>query len=251
MLSELGGVAAFLLAAAAVCLLPGAACVLAFRPARRGLTHVDALCLSLLASIVVAQVITSVSVLAHLPLPRVSRGVLVVAACVVVFHRRGWFDFRLKDWTDRLFLGGSLALGLLVLPAEPTFLFEDQIHVSVMRRLMALVHPSLSNLYMLPGVVYTYPLPGLHGLVAAVGSLADVDPIFAYAKMRSVWTIGTLLIYYRLGATLFGGSQLYRRCSAVILLLLTLNGNLSKLPGFYAGQMTTVPHVSKEEELAN
>ncbi len=243
-MTDLITVLSFLLAAAAVCVLPGAACVLAFRPARLRPTLLDALCFSLLSSVVVAQISVSVAILAHVPLPRVTRIVVAAAACVVFLLRRRGFDARLPDWADRVFLAGAFCLGLLVLPAVQTFPFEDQIHVSVIRRLVAIDSPSLSNIYLLPGIVYTYPLPGLHGVVAGVASLARVDPIYAYAKMRFVWTIATLLIYYRLGAVLFGGSPLYRRCAAVALLALTLNGNLSKLSGFYAGQMTTVPHAS-------
>jgi hypothetical protein len=242
--TDLIPVVTFLLAAAAVCVLPGAACVLAFRPARLRPTLIDALGLSMLASIVVAQVMTSVAILAHLPLARVTQVVVALSVGMVLLRWRRGFASGLPDWADRLFLAGTVLIAVLVLPASQTFPFEDQIHVSVIRRLMVLDAPTLSNIYLLPDIVYTYPLPGLHGIVASVASLAGLDPIFAYAKMRFVWTVATLLIYYRLGAVLFGGSLLYRRCSAVALLALTLNGTLSKLAGFYAGQMTTVPHVS-------
>lgn len=243
-LTDLIPALSFLLAAAAVCVLPGAACVLAFRPKRLKPTLIDALCLSVLSSVVVAQIITSLAILAHLPLGRVTQFLVAASAGAVWLFRRHGFVARRTDWADRLFLAGAISLGLLVLPAIQTFPFEDQIHVSVIRRLVALESPSLSNIYLLPGIVYTYPLPGLHGIVASVASLAGVDPIYAYAKMRFVWTVATLLIYYRLGALLFGGSRLYRGCAAAALLALTLNGNLSKLSGFYAGQMTTVPHAS-------
>ena len=49
---------------------------------------------------------------------------------------------------------------------------EDQIHVAIARRLSQLDSPRLDNLYVTPGIVYTYPFPGTHyfmGLIARAG----------------------------------------------------------------------------------
>ena len=51
---------------------------------------------------------------------------------------------------------------------SPVEWFEDQVHAAIVRRLSVLADPRLDNVYFTPGIVYTYPFPGIHYFMALV-----------------------------------------------------------------------------------
>ena len=58
---------------------------------------------------------------------------------------------------------------------SPVSWYEDQVHVAIVRRLSELASPRLDNIYVTPGIVYTYPFPGTHYFMALVAKLSDID----------------------------------------------------------------------------
>jgi len=76
---------------------------------------------------------------------------------------------------------------LLYVEGSPYSNGEDYLHLSVIRRLAMKRDPALDNIYFVPGVIYTYPFPGIHYLNALVSKLGGTDPIFVYHKLRFLW----------------------------------------------------------------
>ena len=54
----------------------------------------------------------------------------------------------------------------------------------------------IDNLYVAPGVVYTYPFPGALYLMALTARLGDIDPLFLYHKLRFFWGPAALVMLY-------------------------------------------------------
>ena len=81
---------------------------------------------------------------------------------------------------------------------------EDQIHAAIARRLGALDAPRLDNLYVTPGIVYTYPFPGIHYFIGLIARLGDIDPLFLYHKLRFFWGLAVLLMIHLAARAVFG-----------------------------------------------
>src|SRR6185503_9996693 len=120
---------------------------------------------------------------------------------------------------------------------------EDAIHVAIVRRLRFLDAPSLHNIYVVPNVVYTYPFPGTHYLMAAISHVADLDPLFVYHKLRALWGFAALTLLYACARCLFE-SQRMALASALVAVLLVANGSFAGVPNFYWGQLAPYSHAS-------
>lgn len=244
----ISGPATFLrltIAAALVFILPGVTVVLACRPLRLP-SLLDTLAIGATVSLVLMQIVTGVSILGHIAFPEVVitfEFLAVIGLGLVLIFRRS--VAQRFDTTDIALLAGCLLVAGILYPLTPLFArSEDQIHVAVIRRLVSLAVPQLDNIYMIPNLVFWYPVPGLQGAVAAVAVLSGTDPIVAYAKLRGFWSLLTLLLTSRLAVLLFGGQKPLRVATGLTLVLFALNGTLSDVPFFYMSQMTSVSHPS-------
>ena len=162
----------------AVGLVPGMLCLLlAGVPARASLLEVAALGIAL--SFAIVQVFTIVILLLHIP---VAGAAAVLAwgcagASLVAAWRERRVPGRVSVGREEVVLGGLILLlaALLYLRGSPVVSAEDQIHIGVIRRLSYLTRPALDNFYVTPGLVYTYPFPGLHVFLALVARQAERD----------------------------------------------------------------------------
>ena len=198
-------------AAFLVALLPGLALVLAWRPSSR-LTAVEALALGAAANLGLVQLLTIGAIGLHLP---VSVILLVMAlGTVALLLGLAWRGGSgpLVVWPHQVAF-----LLLLLAPAAAAYVLgtpftyatgEDGTHVAVVRRLALLQAPAIDNLYWAPGVVYTYPFPATHYLIALVARVADLDPLFVYRKIRFLWALEAQLFLFAAAKMLFRSERL-------------------------------------------
>lgn len=197
--------AAFLVAA-----LPGVALVLLLRPSGRQ-SLLDLLALGLASNLALVQLLTVLAISLHLPTRQV-----LLAATAASFAALGLTALwpgpgRVTAW------GHELALaGLLLVPAFCAYLLgtpytytagEDGTHIAIVRRLALLEAPAIDNIYWAPGIVYTYPFPSTHYLLALVSQAADLDPMFVYRKIRFLWAFEAQLFLYAAARRVFGSEK--------------------------------------------
>ena len=87
---------------------------------------------------------------------------------------------------------------------SPFDVYEDQVLAAIVRRLSALDAPRLDNLYVAPGIIYTYPFPGALYFMALIARLGDIDPLFVYHKLRFFWGPAALVMLYLAARAVFG-----------------------------------------------
>jgi len=233
-------------AALTVGLVPGALCLLASGLAPQ-VSLLETAALGIALSLAIAQGFTMVILLLHVP---VAGAVVVLAvACVA--------GGLLVTWRQWRALGGvtvgreELALGALILllacllyvRGSPVISGEDRIHAGVIRRLGSLPRPALDNFYIAPGVVYTYPFPGAHVLIAMVGRLADLDALFVYRKLRFFWGAAALLFVYAAARVALRRRDLAFVSGATAWLLVAA-GAFSEVPKYLWAQLAPYSHVS-------
>ena len=232
-----------LLAGLAVAVFPGACIVLAWRP-RRDITVLEFAALGIAASLILVQALTVGAIVLHQPID----AMLAVLAMVALAHaaaaglRRGIVvRFPRSEWM----LAGAIAFvaASLYVAGSPYGSTEDAIHVAIVRRLRFLDAPSLHNVYPVPDVVYTYPFPGTHYLMAAISRLADLDPLFVYHKLRALWGAAALTLLYA-GARCVFDSRAMAMSSALVATVLVANGSFAGVPNFYWGQLAPYSHAS-------
>jgi hypothetical protein len=98
--------------------------------------------------------------------------------------------------------------------------------------------------YIVPNIIYTYPFPGLHYLVALVSSASGLDPILVYHKLRFLWGVGALLFVYAGASLLFPGAPRLAFASTWVAVLFVLAGSFADVPGFYWAQLVPFTHIS-------
>jgi hypothetical protein len=202
---RLGG-AAFLIA-----FLPGLSLVLAWKPSSR-LTAIEALALGAAANLGLVQLLTIAAIGLHLPanviLMVLAFGTLALLVSLAWRGRSG----HLAVWPHQV---GFLVL--LLVPAAAAYVLgtpftyatgEDGTHVSVVRRLALLQAPAIDNIYWAPGVVYTYPFPATHYLIALISRVADLDPLFVYRKIRFLWALEAQLFLFAAAKMVFRSERL-------------------------------------------
>jgi hypothetical protein len=240
-----GAAVKVIVATIAVGVLPGAVASLLWRP-RATLGLLEWLAISIALSFGIVHLMTTGMVILHGGVPTASIVLLVALATGLVallFTRRD---------SMRVSVGIDDALGLVVLivlavclyaQGSPVAEWEDQIHAAIVRRLAALDHLTLDNLYLTPHVVYTYPFPSTHAFMAFVADIGHIDPLFVYHKIRFFWGPAAVLMIY-LGATsVFGG----RGIAAAALLtaaVLALTGVFGSVGESYWAQLATFSHAS-------
>jgi hypothetical protein len=120
---------------------------------------------------------------------------------------------------------------------------EDQIHLAIARRLSELESPRLDTLYVTPGIVYTYPFPGIHYFIGLIARLGEIDTLFLYHKLRFFWGLAVLLMIHLAARAVFGLRGV-AAASAVTAAVLVWSGVFAM--GFTTGWGHLVPysHVS-------
>jgi hypothetical protein len=147
-------------------------------------------------------------------------------------------------WPELAWWAGVLGLAaFLYVEGAPYRLGEDFLHVGVIRRLAELPDPAIDNIYFAPGVIYTYPFPGIHYLIALISRWGDVDPLFAYHKLRFFWGPIALAMVAVIGRQLFGSMTWGLACGATALAFV-VTGTFAEVEGFFWGQLTPFSHAS-------
>ncbi len=232
------------LASLAVAVLPGVMIVLAWRP-RRDITLLELAALGIATSLIVVQGVTIAAIVLHQPIGMMLAvlGLIALAHAVPAIIRRRDVVVRFprSEWV----LASALAsvAACLYVTGSPYGSTEDAIHVAIVRRLRFLDTPALDNLYVVPNVVYTYPFPGTHYLMAAVSRLADLDPLFVYHKLRALWGLAALTLLYACARCVFE-SRAMAQASALVAIALVANGSFAGVPNFYWGQLAPYSHAS-------
>lgn len=194
------------LASLAIGVVPGALGVLAWRP-RDEIGVLEWLGFGIVVSFGIVQLLTVLAISAHVS-PAVTLGLLgaacMLAAFFVVTRRNG-----------RVVVSGDEALVLLLVSAMACTLYltgapvdsaEDQIHAGIARRLSQLPNPGFDNVYVTPGIVYTYPFPGTHYFMGLISRLGDIDTLFLYHKIRFFWAFAGVLIISLASRAVFGSA---------------------------------------------
>jgi hypothetical protein len=229
----------------AVAILPGALLSLLWRP-RAALGLLEWLAISIALSLGLVHLMTTGIIILHVGVPRASVLLLVALAmgCVALLFTR-------HD-AMRVSVGRDDVMGLIVLvvlavclyiQGSPVFDWEDQVHVSVVRRLAALDRLTLDNFYLTPHVVYTYPFPSTHAFMAFVTHIGNVDALFVYHKIRFFWGPAAVLMIY-VGALAVFGTRMLALTSLLTGAVLTITGVFAVVEGSYWGQLATFSHAS-------
>lgn len=184
--------------------VPGALITVLWR-VRSQLHALELLGFGIALSFGVVHLLTIVAVSIHASPNSILIG-LVLASFVMVVRA-----VRAPSITVIFTIDELIVLGLLVAVAVPLYVqgspfdaYEDQVLVSIMRRLSELQAPRIDNLYVAPGVVYTYPFPGTLYLMALTARLGDIDPLFLYHKLRFFWGPAALTMLYLAARYVFG-----------------------------------------------
>ena len=227
-------------------LVPGALCLLASGLAKQ-LSLLEVAALGVALSLAIAQGSTMVVLLLHVPVT--TAAVALAAGCLGGGLLVAWRERRRRGGVpvgrEELALGALILLvaALLYVRGSPVVSGEDRIHAGVIRRLGSLPRPALDNFYIAPGVVYTYPFPGAHGLIAMAGRLADLDPLFVYRKLRFFWSAAALLIIYATARVVLRRRDLAFVSGATAWLLVAV-GAFSEVPKYLWAQLAPYSHVS-------
>ena len=163
---------------------------------------------------------------------------------VAAFRRRG-------NETRIVTSGGEVALACAVLllgaalyvAGSPFDTTEPRVHISLVRRLVNLASPTPYTLYVTPEVVYTYPFPGTHYLLALMSRAGDIDPLFLYYKTRAIWGMAAVTMLYGCVRALFGNPRL-AIASAFVAVGLVANGAFGAVANFSWAQLAPLSHAS-------
>lgn len=169
---------------------------------------------------------------------------LLTVACTTVILVRGR-EVRVEVPREELALGLGFAILSVFLYAEgaPYNGVEDNVHVGIVRRLAFLQAPAINNIYSVPDVVYTYPYPGTHYVMALMARLSGLDALFVYHKLRVLWGPWALILIYGLAWRIFC-SRPIAFASAATALVLVLNGGFANVKNFFWAQVVPYSHAS-------
>ena len=235
--------AAFKVIAATVALgvVPGALLTLLWRP-RAELRLLELIGFGIAFSFGIVQALTILAVSLHLGPPTILAfaGAGIVVMSVVVIRRRSGHLVITPD--ELIVLFPILLLGIpLYIQGSPFGVYEDQVLAALVRRLSALDAPRLDNLYVAPGIVYTYPFPGVLYFMGLVARLGDIDPLFVYHKLRFFWGPAALVMLYLAARAVFGYGAV--ACAvALAALVFICTGVFAMVPEFPAWWGQLVPY---------
>jgi hypothetical protein len=183
--------------------VPGAMATLAWRP-RPVLSAMQVAGFGLALSFGAAQILIILAVTLHLS-ATLSLAMLLTAVVLMAGH-----VLQRASGTVTISPDDGIAFCLLIvlgsclyLVGAPLDATEDQIHSAIVRRLGEVASPRLDNLYLTPGMVYTYPFPGTHYFMTLVARLGDIDPLFVYYKLRFFWGTTAIALLYLIAWAVF------------------------------------------------
>jgi hypothetical protein len=224
--------------------VPGALIASVWRP-RAQLTLLEMVGFGIAFSFGIVQLLTILAVTTHLGSHIILAGGAVGLAMIAVVAIRKNAAAVILPLDELIVLIPILVLAVpLYLQGSPFDAYEDQVLVSIVRRLSVLDQPRLDNLFPTPGVVYTYPFPGALYFMSLVARLADVDAMFVYHKLRFFWGPAALVMVNLAARAVFGYASV---ATAVTLTatILVATGTFAMVDGFpsWWGQLTPYSYV--------
>ncbi len=229
----------------AVTIVPGALLVLLCRP-RPQLTMLELAGFGLAVTLGLVQLLTILAISIHVG-TGVVLGILLIGSILIAIRTLRAGAPTVAITLDEVIVVAALALlgFFLYRLGSPVDWFEDQVHVAIVRRLSALAAPQLDTIYFTPGVVYTYPFPGTHYLMALVATISEMDALFVYHKLRFFWGPAALVMLYLAARLVFGGSGI-ATAVAVTAAVFVFSGTFAMVPGFSSGwgQLAPFSHAS-------
>lgn len=234
-----------LTATVAVGVVPGALATMIWRP-RRALTLLEVIGFGIAISFGLVHLLAIFAVSAHVG-ASITVGMLAVGSTLMAI-RTIWRPSGLVVITLDELLVLSLLLALSVFLynlGSPVTWWEDQVHVALVRRLSELASPRLDNVYVTPGLVYAYPIPGTHYFMALVARLSDLDALFVYHKLRFFWGPVALVMLHLAARAVFGPRGIASGVT-ITATALVCSGAFAMVPGFDLGwgQLATFSHAS-------
>jgi hypothetical protein len=227
-------------AALTVGFVPGALVVVAVRPCA-GLTLLEVFGMGVALSLGWVQLATVISLTLHIPVSAMAvawAGASAAAAAVLAVRRPPDPSWAVRLDAREAVIGGSLLTlaAPLYLKGAPFLTWDDQVHAALVRRLAYVRHPALDNLHFLPNLVFTYPFPGTHFLMALVSQLGGIDALFVYHKLRFFWGVVALTFLYLIARRVFEDSRL-AFVVAMPAILFVFNGSFGDGPDLNWGQL--------------
>jgi hypothetical protein len=247
--AEHGALAAIklVLPALAIGLVPGFLLMLAAWPRAR-FTLLEVAGVGIALSLPAVQAISMLSLGLHVSVATIATlwaGISAAAAVTLLMR-----DWRRVEWAlelDRREASlGLLLLAvaiLLYLKGAPFLGYDNQSHAGIVRRLAAMPHPAIDDFYHVPNLVYTYPFPGTHFVMALISGLGGLDALFVYHKMRFFWGFAALLFVYLLARRIFE-SSLLSFLTGLTAAVFVLGGGFADAPGIDWGQLAPLSHPS-------
>jgi hypothetical protein len=231
-----------LLSSAVVGFIPGALALLAWHP-RRSFDAIELAGLALAVSFGFNELLTIGALLAHWG-PVVSLfllGAFVAVAGTVAWRRTSTVNV---EWHHVAIVAGLAVLAAYLYGAGSGYdNTEDRIHIAIIERLSYLNRPSFRNIYFAPDVVYTYPFPGTHYMLALMSRLSELPAIFMYVKLRAFWGVAAIVLLYSCVRSLLDSTRI-AIAATVTVMGLVANGAFAAVPGMYWGQLAPFSHAS-------
>jgi hypothetical protein len=222
-------------------LIPGTLLTLLFPPRPR-LSLLETIGFGIALSFGVFHLVTTIALSAHLSpsFVLIAMTALSGIAAARVIHKAPVSIVITIDEVIVCVLLAALAVPLY-LQGSPFSVYEDQVLAAIARRLSALEVPRIDNLYVTPGIVYTYPFPSLSYFMGLVARLGDVDPLFVYHKLRFAWGPAALVMLYLAARAVFGFASV--ACAVTVTaVLLICGGVFAMVESFPAWWSQLVPY---------
>ena len=228
-----------------VALVPGAAAVLGILPTRTW-PLTEFLVIACSVSVALVQIMTIAALTLHFG-TTTTLALLFSASALLL----GWSAVNSKKGAAIAFTAAEITFWAMVVAlacvlyvkGSPYSSGEDQIHLSVIRRLAMKGDPGLHSIYFLPGIIYTYPFPGIHYLDSLVSTLGGVDPVFVYHKLRFFWGPVALASVCVVAGRVFQSPQI-AVTSGFTALALVISGAFASVPRLMWGQLVPYSHAS-------
>ena len=228
-----------------VAIMPGMLVLLAWRP-RQTFGLLELLGFSMGVSFALVQVLVVAALTFHWsPIQAVVVFGLIAAGHAVMALRHAERGVSVRVPLEQLAIMVLLAgLALFLYAAgSPVQDQEDRIHISIVQRLVHLTRPDIGNIYLSPGVVYTYPFPGTHYMLALMSWIGDIEPMFLYHKMRAFWGVAAIILLYGCARSVFESGRM-ALAATLAAIAFVANGTFSAVPGMYWAQMAPYSHAS-------
>lgn len=228
-----------------VAVIPGTAVLLAWLRSR-SVGLLELLGFSIAISFALVQALTVAVLMLHWSPVHALSALAAVTIAQLAFALRGSAEtVRIQITRAECVVAALLGVLALFLYAtgSPIRDQEDRVHIAIVRRLAALASPALDNIYLSPGVVYTYPFPGTHYMMALMSRVGDIDPLFLYQKLRAFWGVASIALLYGVALVMFRSRQI-ALATALTAAAFVANGTFASVPGMYWAQMAPYSHAA-------